>query len=88
MNRMKRKRINRYKANMRVIILVVPLEIGRFKQVKCEGLQEKKLRKLKLHQDCHVVFPLRKLYTEQMFVFMHMQVRNRSGTQPVKCFKR
>jgi len=46
---MKRKRINRYKASMRVMILVVPLEIGRFKQVKCERLQEKKLWKLKLH---------------------------------------
>jgi len=33
------------------------------------------------------VLPLRKFYTEQIFVFLSMQLRNHAHTQPVKRFK-
>jgi len=34
------------------------------------------------------VFPLRKFYTEQMFVLVLMQLGNHVDTQPLKRFKR
>jgi len=33
-------------------------------------------------------FPLRKLYTEQIFVLVRVQLRNHACTQPVKRLKR
>ena len=34
------------------------------------------------------VFPLRKFYTEQIFILVSMQLRNHVETQPLKRFKR
>ena len=34
------------------------------------------------------MFPLRKFYTEQIFVLLRMQLRKHSDAQPVKRFKR
>jgi len=39
------------------------------------------------NQHLLAVFPLRKFYTEQMFVLVRIQLRTQVGAQPVKRFK-